>query len=200
MKNSKGFTIIELLVVIAIFGILVSVIVVSLANARAKGRDAARLIQLHQIQVALKSFYLQYGRYPRSYNCGTGFCSNGTGVWGACDSYVPTLPGAQYPTDVAMQGYPDAYNASMQELVDAKLLPTVPHNPGGPGYCYAKWEIGGSPGGDVPNLGAIFITELEAGEITTTGRANSCRPWPAGLAQWCTKDSTRQYCLCQVYD
>ena len=48
-KKSKGFTLLETLVVIAIIGLIGSVVFVSLNNARRKGADAKRKIEISQI-------------------------------------------------------------------------------------------------------------------------------------------------------
>ena len=63
-KLSKGFTLIELLVVIAIIGILSTIVLVSLNTARTKARDARRISDVHQIQLALQMYYDSAGVYP----------------------------------------------------------------------------------------------------------------------------------------
>jgi prepilin-type N-terminal cleavage/methylation domain-containing protein len=62
--NKKGFTLIELLVVIAIIGILASIILASLDSSRKKGRDARRLADIKQIQLALELYYDQNNAFP----------------------------------------------------------------------------------------------------------------------------------------
>ncbi len=58
IKNTqRGFTLIELLVVIAIIGILSSVVLASLNTARKKGRDARRISDVKQLQLALELYY-----------------------------------------------------------------------------------------------------------------------------------------------
>ena len=61
----KGFTLIELLVVIAIIGILGSIVMSSLGNARLKARDTARKQMGKQIQTALEMYIIDNGRYPQ---------------------------------------------------------------------------------------------------------------------------------------
>jgi prepilin-type N-terminal cleavage/methylation domain-containing protein len=63
IKN-KGFTLIELLVVIAIIGILSSVVLASLNTARTKSRDAKRISDIKQLQLALEFYYDKYSSYP----------------------------------------------------------------------------------------------------------------------------------------
>lgn len=62
--NEKGFTLIELLVVIAIIGLLSTLAVVALGNARQKSRDARRLSDLKQLQTALELYYTDNSAYP----------------------------------------------------------------------------------------------------------------------------------------
>ncbi len=63
-RTEKGFTLIELLVVIAIIGILSSVVLASLNSARRKGRDARRVSDIGQLQLALELYYDANGSYP----------------------------------------------------------------------------------------------------------------------------------------
>jgi len=64
MRNKKGFTLIELLVVIAIIGLLATLSVVALNNARQKSRDAKRVSDIKQIQTALELYYVDNNAYP----------------------------------------------------------------------------------------------------------------------------------------
>jgi len=64
MRRQKGFTLIELLVVIAIIGLLSTLAVVALNNARLKARDAKRASDIKQIQTALELYYNDANAYP----------------------------------------------------------------------------------------------------------------------------------------
>ena len=63
-KKTGGFTLVEILVVIAIMGVLMTIIIASIANARAKSRDNKRISDLKEIQLALEQYYDQTNNYP----------------------------------------------------------------------------------------------------------------------------------------
>lgn len=64
IMNKRGFTLIELLVVIAIIGILSSVVLASLNSARESSRDARRLSDVRQYQLALELYFDDNSDYP----------------------------------------------------------------------------------------------------------------------------------------
>jgi len=96
MKRNKGFTLIELLVVIAIIGILSSVVLASLNSARAKSRDAKRVSDIKQLQLALELYFDDNGQYPIAT----------TAALLVTPGYLPTIP-----TDPAAGNPPYLYFA-----------------------------------------------------------------------------------------
>jgi prepilin-type N-terminal cleavage/methylation domain-containing protein len=90
-KNSAGFTLIELLVVIAIIGLLSTLSLVALNNARQKARDTLRTADVKQIMTALELYYTDKGTYPNSVATG-GQIATGTPTPTVFMGSVPSNP------------------------------------------------------------------------------------------------------------
>ncbi len=203
----KGFTLIELMVVISIISLLSSAILVALGSAKIRANDAIRIQDMNTIRTALTLFYSSKGRYPYNYSTrqpdpngySPGIFSSTpnplTHGNGACDSIAPGAAGAD-PNNPGTLGAVnnlviDAYNASMQELVDAGYLATIPHSPSGGGYCYYSYTMADS----VRPLMAVVMTVFQAGTLSTTGMSGSCR-YNSGN-DWCSySTASKAYCLC----
>lgn len=92
--NKKGFTLIELLVVIAIIGLLSTLAVVSLNNARSRSRDAKRVADVKQMQTAFELYYNEQGGYPVQDPLAAV-----TGIAGSMATYMQAMPTAPTPAD-----------------------------------------------------------------------------------------------------
>lgn len=98
-KQTFGFTLIELLVVVAIIGIISSVVISSLSQARSKSRDARRVQEIKQIHNALALYFSDYGRYPSSGGAispNSGWINSSDNSWNALKTdllpYISDLP------------------------------------------------------------------------------------------------------------
>jgi general secretion pathway protein G len=120
-KTNKGFTLIELLVVIAIIGLLSTMAVVALNNARQKARDAKRVSDIKQIQTALELFYNDASSYPTSANVAEGDPVEYLGTtYMAIVPSNPTPNGQAYTYAAVGAGWPDYTSYTLQYELEGK--------------------------------------------------------------------------------
>ena len=97
IRKNKAFTLIELLVVIAIISILTAIVIANLTQSKAKSRDAKRISDVAQIQLALELFFDRCNQYPvpLSTSSANG-CTNGITL-GTFMTQIPNPPRSSDP-------------------------------------------------------------------------------------------------------
>ena len=121
-KHQKGFTLIELLVVISIIGLLSSIVLTSLNEARGRARDAVRIQEIKSVIQAIELHRLEYGYIPGQVGTPCDFGNSRTGIGlGASDSYVES-----------------SGRACVRDALK-EFMPVLPSDPlyGATGYYYA---------------------------------------------------------------
>lgn len=104
-SKKSGFTLIELLVVIAIIGLLATMSIVALNNARSKSRDSKRVADVKQIQTALELYFNDANGYPDSVSSGSAIEYNGI-------TYMSEVPTAPTPADGTCDDTSNTYTYS----------------------------------------------------------------------------------------
>tara|TARA_R110002124_G_scaffold17532_3_gene73513 strand:+ start:391218 stop:391757 length:540 start_codon:yes stop_codon:yes gene_type:complete len=102
IKKHFGFTLIELLVVVSIIGVLSTIVMSSLNDARVKARDTRRLSDMRTIYQALFMYELDNGFLPLNASYTEGLDTGGGFDWSAHsseflyflveDGYLTTVP------------------------------------------------------------------------------------------------------------
>jgi prepilin-type N-terminal cleavage/methylation domain-containing protein len=147
-NTNRGFTLIEILVVISVIVTLATIIMAFMGGIKAKAYDAKKIEETDAANTAIKIFQLNDNRTPGNYQGENNtFLPNGRGT-------IPAVEGS------------NAFNKSMNELVEAKLLPAIPQSPDGKSYSYFNY-------GGINGEGAKFMAILNSGETYTTNSLTS---------------------------
>ena len=156
----RGFTLIELLVVIAIIGILSSVVLASLSNARLNARTTRSIQDLHSLRTALELYATSNnGNYPVS--------TGGAGVWdglytcwgdstpdwiaGLAPTYIASLPRSPNNSTACNNNYIYRSDGVDFKIIwhDPEACTTVQSrypnlvDPGRTCWAYGFWTAGG---------------------------------------------------------
>ena len=157
-KDKKAFTLIELLVVIAIIGLLSTLSIIALNSARAKARDAKRISDVKQMQVALEMFYNDTADYPIVASMAAG-------------APIYSDPAAPFLRAIPTPPTPADGPACINDVGTTYSATT---------YLYTK--TGGDGDGTVPSYSISFCLGSDVGQGTSKVTGDSIRTMtPAGI-------------------
>lgn len=126
--NQKGFTLIELMVVIAIIGLLSSIVLASLTEARSKARDSKRVSEMRNVEKALQIYAL----------------NNNGAVPISAFTDISQVPKVANVIDCNNASIINNNNNLYDTLIEAKALSGRPSNDplSSKGYCYVYMTDG----------------------------------------------------------
>ncbi len=104
-NDEDGFTLIELLVVIAIIGLLSTLSILALNQARARARDARRISDVKQISKALEIYYNESGNYPAAIAPSQSIAYDGYTFLSSVPAPPLPIDGSSCPTTQAVYTY-----------------------------------------------------------------------------------------------
>jgi len=154
--QARGFTLIELLVVIAIIAILASIILASLNQARSKSRDARRVADLKQVQLALELYNNDNSGYPVQGTYGTLLLASGAGALLVSGGYISAIP-----RDPGTYAY--SYASLTGNGSTAALCGTAPCN----SYALVTQLENATPA-------STFQSSYQGTDFTGTGAVSTC--------------------------
>jgi prepilin-type N-terminal cleavage/methylation domain-containing protein len=151
-RGIRGFTLIELMVTIAIIAILTTIITANFSGARAKSRDAKRVSDVAQVQLALEFYFDRCNAYPASLAIpavGTTDATCPTGInLGTYISKIPTPPAGASDTsyvyavntapatDYVIKAVLEASSTALSDDIDTPFANVVDvNNPATPIDC-----------------------------------------------------------------
>lgn len=158
---------------------------------------------MRTLRDAIQAYYFSTGKFPGNHNYASysGYnlvslpeivSKNPDGLW-------PPGKQANAWTCDASKGSNDpglfqdafninAWNATMQELIDAKIISTIPHShSGSEPYCYFNFVEGSGT--------YVLITTILKNSKTVNGVPPSVRPFNPDTNNKCSKISSGDFCL-----